>query len=450
MDDEPEAYDPSSSAVAAAQAQLEVARRTGSTSAIAWAMLNLAATLAGLGDHTSAVTEYRALIDYLGMAGQDTRAAEQRSIRMLSPSAPPPGPDDVDPVAMQAAARIQLAESLLALGRREQARAELDSAAPATKGWGRGPLRRRLAEVRRQLESPAAGDESGTLAAQLAAADEMLAAGRAEDAARLALAVIDRCAADEVLERAQARQVLGMALDVMEQHADATAVLGEAYSDYLSAEEHQAAARIAVALAWRRSEQGDQQGAADLLRGALAGIEGRAGPAVRVQLLVDLGSVLDADERPDEARTTMAAAAATAREVGDDELLADAQHGLAVVLTHSPGNEDQVEALSLLDDCKRRYDTLGLADRAAGCEHEAAALLGRLSSIEPAAARYRKALDRYLALPEEARDTGAWPDEVADCEANLAAIATAGSDPAVLGGDPRLFRSGGHTMSHRR
>lgn len=449
---EPQPYDASSSAVAAAQAQLEVARRSGRTGAIAFAMLNLAATLAALGDHPTAVTEYRRLVDYLALAGQDAEAAEQRTLRMLSPAAPPPGPDDVDPVAVQAVARIQLAESLLALGRRDEARLELDAAAPATKGWGRGPLRRRLAEVRRQFDAAThhEPDESVGVVAQVAAADELLAAGRADEAARVALTAISRCSPDERLVQAQARQVLGMALEALGQPHDALTVLTEAYRDYLAADDYGAAAHVAIALAWRRADRGDRAGAADLLRQALTAIEGQAGPAVRVQLFVDLGSVLDADGHAAEARAALDAGVTTARELADRGLTADAQHGLAIVLSRAAGNEDKVEALALLDDSRRRYDELGLADRAAGCEHEAAALLGRLGSIEPAANRYRLALQRYRDLPEDQRDTGTWPDEIADCETNLQAIEAAAADPELLRGDPRLFRSGGHAMSHRR
>lgn len=452
MADEP--FDPESGQVAAAQAQLDLARRSGEVGSIAVAHLNLAATLAALGDQPSAIAQFTSLIAYVDLASRDEEREIQRQLRMISPAAPPPGVQDVDLRNLQAVARIMLAESLLTMGRRDEARAELDRAAPATKGFGRGVLRKRLAAVRTRLNEAASpeparhettGGDPGP-AEQVAAADELLADGRAHDAARVALAAIGACTTEQVRVRAQARQVLGMALETMGQSDDALAVLRDSYADYLAADDHPAAAQIAIALAWRLVDAGDRAGAIDLLSRCLAAMGGRAGAAIRVQLLIDLGSIQDQDGQDLTARQTLEAAVATAEAEGDRSLTADAKHGLAVVLaTGDSGPDDAVESLALLDECRRDYADLNLPDRTTGCDHEAAALLGRLGSFDAAAARYERALAGYEALPTDLRDTGSWPDEVADCRMNLAALA---GERTELASDPRLFRSGGHGMSH--
>lgn len=460
MDDEP--YDAEVNQVAAAQAQLELARRSGEVGSIALAQLNLGATLAALGDHESAVAQFESLLRYLELASGDDERELQRRLRMLSPSAPPAGAQDVDLGSVQTVARITMAESLLALGRRDEARTELDRATPGTRGFGRGLLRKRLSAVRQRMDSatdPAASsagpaivgarneDRAGPgLAEQVAAADELLAAGRLNDSARVALRAIGLCGDDDVHVRAQARQVLGMALDRLGQAQDSRAVLRDSYSDYVTADDHSAATNVAIALAWRMSDDGDRTGAIALLDNALTAAEGRGGLAERVQLLIDLGSLLDRDGRVTEARTSMEGALATATDIGDPLLAADARHGLAIILANRTSSaDDAVEALSLLDECRRDYDADGQLDRATGCDHEAAALLGRLGSWDAATARYQRALAGYRALPPELRDAGSWPDEVADCELNLAALA---QDRGALGKDEHLFRSGGHAMSH--
>lgn len=462
MDDE--RYDPEVNEVAAAQAQLELARRSGEVGSIALAHLNLGAVLAALGDHQSAIAEYESLLRYIELAAGDDERETQRRLRMLSPSAPPPGSADIDLDTVSTVARITLAESLLALGRRAEARTQLDRAAPGTKGFGRGTMRKRLAEVRRRLDAaadPSAGnpgdqsmrrDSNGRPqvgpAEQVAAADELLGQGRFDDAARIALGAISRCGDDDRHLRAQARQVLGMALDGMGQTADSLAVLRDSYTDYLVTEDVPAAINIAIALAWRLADSGDRPGAIDLLDTTLGATQGRGTVADRIQLLIDLGSLQDQEGRVEQARTSLEGAVATAAALGDELVAADAGHGLAILLAgHSSGPDDAVEALSILDECRRTYAAHGHPERAVGCDHEAAALLGRLGSWDAAAARYARALAGYQELPPEQRDTGSWPDEVADCEMNLTALDNP-SGRSQLADDPRLFRSGGHAMSH--
>lgn len=151
--------------MAAAQAQLELARRSGEVGSIALAHLNLGAVLAALGDHQSAIAEYESLLRYIELAAGDDERETQRRLRMLSPSAPPPGSADIDLDTVSTVARITLAESLVTLGRRAEARTQLDRAAPGTKGFGRGTMRKRLAEVRRRLDA-AADPTAGSTADQ--------------------------------------------------------------------------------------------------------------------------------------------------------------------------------------------------------------------------------------------------------------------------------------------
>lgn len=435
------------SSVHTAQAELEAARASGDTGAIAIAQLRLGGALAAAGDAEAAVGRFEELLRYVDLAGRDEDRETQRRLRMISPAAPPPGASDVDLSVVAATAQIAMAESLLSLGRRDDARRALDLAAPRTRGFGRGWLRKRHAAVARRLDDPVAtAPESVTIAEQVAAADNLLADGRAEEAARVALTAISRCTQDQALTRAQARQVLGMALGAMGQDDDATAVLRDSLADYLLADDHSAATTVTLALAWRLAQQGDRSGAIDLLRSTLAATEG-AEAVLRARLLTDLGSLQDQQADASAARSTLTGALATAETSGDTVVTADARHSLAVVLANHPSDpDDSVEALSLLDESRRAYLAAGLLDRAVGCDHEAAALLGRLGSMAAARARYERTLAAYRELPAEQRDTGSWPDEVADCEANLAALTAA---PEPLPEDPRLFRSGGHAMSHR-
>lgn len=443
-------YNAESNQVAAAQAQLEVARRSGEVGSIALAHLNLAATLAAVGDDAAAIEEFESVLEYTELAAGDEERETRRMLRRMSPAAPPPGVDDIDLLTVATVARLGLAECLLHLGRREEARLQIERAAPGTKGLGRGPLRRRLGELRARLDNPMAGSREAAPDAGpveiVAAADDLLAAGKPDEAARRALRAIDLCSPEDTLVRGQARQLLGMALLDLGRGDDALAVLRDGLQDYLDASAYPAAVDLAIAVAWLLADRGDIPGARDLLSGTAATVGSAAGVPARVRLLVDLGSLQDRAGDPARARTTLTGAVATAADVDDPVLRADARHGLAIVLaTTASDPDDSVEALSLLDSCRRDYETAGMPDRAVGCDHEAAALLGRLGSRAAAAARYERALQGYRDLPEEARDTGAWPDEVADCELNLAALT---DDRADLSDDPRLFRSGGHTMSH--
>ena len=451
--------------VAAAQAQLAAARSSGESGTIGIAHMNLGMVLAATGDHASAIAEYAELISYLQLAQRDDDEAQTRRwLRLGSLSAPVPDATDMPPAQLEALARIHRAASLLMLGQRQDAAAELDAAQPACRGFGKGWLRKQWQAVRNRMDeaaSPAApsipdqGNQptanertpapSTSLTEQIAAADELLGQEQFPEAARIALRAIDQCGEEDLGYRAQARQVLGIALEGMGRADDALSVLGESFTDYISSDQPISAARIAIPLAWRQAEAGQLDSAMTLLRQALRFTESAGEPALRAQLLTDLASMADRAGERAEARKSFEAAIATAEMIPDPERTADARHGLAIVLAHSDSSnrDDEVEALTLLDECSRSYRELGFADRVAGCEHESAALLGRLGSSDAALKRYRQALDLYRQLPVEQRDTGSWPDEIADLEHNIAALAAGQTS------GPGLFASGGHTMSHQ-
>lgn len=451
--------------IAAAQAQLAAARSSGESGAIGIAHMNLGMVLAATGDHESAVNEYAELISYLQLAQRDDDEGQTRRwLRLGSLSAPVPDATDMPPGQLEALARIHRAASLLMMGQRQDAAAELEAAQPACRGFGKGWLRKQWQAVRNRMDEavspstaphPQPGSEpsaastpdgapSTSLTEQIAAADELLGREQFPEAARIALRAIDQCGEEDLGYRAQARQVLGIALEGMGRPEDALSVLGESFTDYISSDQPISAARIAIPLAWRQAEAGQLDRSMSLLRQALRFTESAGEPALRAQLLTDLASMADRAGERAEARKSFEAAIATAQMIPDPERTADARHGLAIVLAHSDSSnrDDEVEALSLLDECSRSYRELGFADRVAGCEHESAALLGRLGSMDAALKRYRLALDLYQQLPAEQRDTGSWPDEIADLERNIAAL-EAGQAPG-----PGLFASGGHTMSH--
>ena len=78
-----------------------------------------------------------------------------------------------------------------------------------------------------------------------------------------------------------------------------------------------------------------------------------------------------------------------------------------------------------------------------------AALLARLKSYDAALARYTAARTAYLELPPVLRDGGSWPDEVADCEANILLLDRLRQDSSIAI-EAGAFASGGHRMRHTK
>jgi tetratricopeptide (TPR) repeat protein len=453
--------DSTTTAIDTAQAELEVARETARVSSIALAHAQLARVLANSGFHADAVAEYEELLSYLKLASSDRQQDGEHWIRKASPGASQPEADQVDLKRLEIVARLNQVESLLTLGERADARVRLHAVAPMCRGLQRKPFRKKFRELEGRLSSenvPAASAQQGTareqgphssatarqsdlsIAERLAEADAALARGEAEQAARNALQIVVDCGEDDH-SRAQARQVLGMALETVGKHDEALTVMRLSFTDYLSAEMYAQAATLAIPIALRLQAKGQRTEAISLLRRCLTATEGSLPASVRARLMTDLGSLVDQEGDPIDAQRLLEAAAQFAE---DPETAADAGHGLAVSLANDLAGttDNRVEALSLLDSAKIKYTELGYLERAGGCDHEAAAVLGRLKSYPAALARYQKALATYQALTNPAEASELSESETADCTRNISAIETNN-----LSG-PGLFASGGHIMSH--
>ena len=444
--------------IAQAQETLAAAREAENVGDIAIAQAQLGATYADCDLHEDAIAEFNRLLDYLSVADNDGAQESQRWLRMTSLSAPPPTSSDVSLPRLGLEVRLLQIESLLVLGRRDEARAGLQTTAPMCRGFGKRHYKKRWQELQQRLDNPElrpatssgrwappqddAVTPESTLSVpeRLAAADEALDTGDPTVAARAALQIVSDCE-HQPHYRAQARQVLGMALEKMGNGQDSRTVMQSALGDYLLAEKYQDGARLALPLALRLSAAGDNDAAANTLRQALGAPEGSLPIEMRARLTTDLGSLLDQSGSPAEARRAFEA---VEQMRPDQETSADAQHGLAVCLANDPNadNVEKVEALSALSQAKAAYTSLGYLDRAAGCEHEAAALLGRLGSTDAARTRYAAALAAYEALTPADRAHIDWDQEVRDVRANLQSLDTPAS------AQPGMFRSGGHTMSH--
>lgn len=457
-----------SPAVAEAQAALEVARDTESVGSIALAQGQLAGTLAQAGFHLEAVAEYDELLSYLRLARSDGGRKTQRWSGMTSSGASRSGADQINLNRLEVVARLNQAESLILLGQLADARAGLHAVAPMCRGFGRKPFRKKLLELESRLnpdgqagsanqqdprQQPATDDRtsaepespsgsSTNIAERLAAADESLDRQEFERAARNALQIVAECADDDHF-RAQARQVLGMALEGMGKHEDSLEMMKLSLADYLESELYAQAASLAIPVALRLEAAGERPEAIGLIRRCLSVTEGSLPAGVRARLMTDLGSLLDQEGDPAEAQRLLEVAC----ELADDpETIADAKHGLAVSLANDAAGstEHRVEALSLLDSAKAAYSDLGPEHEhgVAGCEHEAAALLGRLKSYPAALVRYEKAASAYREQGDRNEAAENHDPELTDCELSIAAIRS----NEVAG--PNLFSSGGHTMSH--
>ncbi|MCH9817056.1 MAG: hypothetical protein K0U64_11520 [Actinomycetia bacterium] len=444
--------------IAQAQETLAAAREAENVGDIAIAQAQLGATYADCDLHEDAVAEFNRLLDYLAIADNDGAQESQRWLRITSLSAPPPTASDVSLPRLALEVRLLQIESLLVLGRRDEARAGLQVTAPMCRGFGKRHYKKRWQELQQRLDNPELrpttssgrwappADETATpesnlsVPERLAAADEALDTGDPTVAARAALQIVSDCE-HQPHYRAQARQVLGMALEKMGNVDDSRKVMQSALGDYLLAEKYPDGARLALPLALRLSAAGDNAAAAATLQQALGAPEGALPIQTRARLTTDLGSLLDQGGSSAEARRNFEA---VERMRPDQETGADAHHGLAVCLANDPNadNAEKVEALSLLSQAKTAYTALGYPDRAAGCEHEAAALLGRLGSTDAARTRYEAALAAYEALTAADRTHINWDEEVRDVRENLQGLT---GTPA---GQSGMFRSGGHTMSH--
>lgn len=408
-----------------------------------------------------AVAEYRSSLGFIQLLQSEGTHEQQRLIRQTSLASPPPGQLDIDLGRLEAEVRVALVESLAAVGSTAEAHDALQRARPLTRGLFRRRLRRRLDRVAAVLAaSPGAPTGVDTLRRALSTTNEpaqeralrlrlanlYLDSSEFAAAAREALLLVKSAdgVGDRVV-RAGARQVLGLALEGLGRTDEALPILGDAFSDLRDHGDTAGMVGMAEALAQRLLHSGDAGAAATVLRTTQRAAAESGDHDAELSVTTMLGVVLDESGDHSAAVDTLTGAADRAVEYGKPLARADALHSTAVALGQSTSANDLVEALALLEEAKRIYAELDLPDRVAGCDHEAAATLGRHGSYDAASARYLAALTAYRRLPEPLRDTGAWPDEVADCEQNIAWLADTAGPPGT-----GLFQSGGHAMTHVR
>jgi tetratricopeptide (TPR) repeat protein len=441
------------------RAAIEEARARGEAPALALRHAELGLILAAQRRHRTAADEYQTALGYVEILRAEGSHEQQRLLRMTSPAAPPPGALDIDLDRLEVEIRVALVEAYAAAGDLQQANAALEQARPMTRGLFRRRLKRRLDRVAAMIAAaPSGTTELGEIRRLLAQAENpeqeralrlrlasgLLDSGDFDSALRESLLVVQSADhAGDARTRAGARQVLGLALEGLGREEEALPILSDAFRDLREQGDSAGMIGMAEALAHRLLRSGDSSGAARVLRSAEQAA-GRAGDSdAALSAATMLGVVLDESGDARAAADVLAGAAARAERQGRPVRRADALHSAAVSLGRSARAEDLVEALSLLDEAKRLYAEERVPDRAAGCDHEAAALLGRHRSYDAAAARYEAALRAYEDLPEPMRDSGSWPDEVGDCRANLSWLAGPRDTP-----NPQLFQSGGHTMTH--
>jgi tetratricopeptide (TPR) repeat protein len=333
-------------------------------------------------------------------------------------------------------------------------------------GWRRKPLRKALDSISDQLARQAGTGPEALAAAQRVARDAQAPAsdrlqaryeqaalfvddGRYDEAMRAALLLLRDCE-DNLALTARARQVLGAALVGLGREDDALMSLGEAFDGFEELGEQRAVVMAAPGLASRLIDAEQSIRATDVLRRALAAardMRARREPdiddAVEADLLGALATALDDAGDFDAAVTTFAESVAAADRAEDPVRAADARHGEAIARMRSGESEEAVDALALLDAARSAYESAGLGERAAGCQHEAAALLARLGSTDAALTRYESAIQVYDAIPSiQADDMAA---ARADVLSNIVLLQQQKSVAHVQLPD-HAFSSGGHRM----
>lgn len=445
--------------LADARSRAAQAQSLGQSYAVALQRTRAAQALLILGSPDESLAEIDAALSYVAMLRADGEHDQQRLLRMGSLALPPAGEDLGDLDALEAWARVGRAAALTGLGRWSDARVAVDEARPWVRGFSRRSLRKQLDAIADDLaRSDGAGTEAidaldrtlrvpdlppaERLAARYERAAHLVEEGRYGEAAREALVVI-RDADDDPALTARARQVLGAALAAQGMDEEADATLRAAFDGFRALSDHRATVTAAPGLAWRLAERGQSRQAIDVLDAALLAARALDDRASESDLLATRATAYDLAGDQAQAIDSFAAAIRAAEALPDAVRAADARHGEAIVRARSADPHDAVEALSLLDAASASYAAEGLADRAAECTHEAAALLGRLGSYDAARQRYAAARDAYREIPDVLRADD--PDALPDCEFNLRVL------EAIAGGataPPDAFGSGGHGMRH--
>lgn len=455
MRDQAEAF------LADARAREQEARSQGKSYAVALQRTRAAHALIVLGRPDEALADLDAALDYAAMLRADGEHERQRLLQMGSLSLPPVGEDLGDLDALEAWARVGRAGALTRLGRWSDARVAVDEARPWTKGFSRRSLRKQLdaisdeiaradgagaealGAIDRTLSDPGLAD-GDRMRARYERAAHLVDEGRYDEATREALMVI-RDADDDAALTSRARQVLGAALAAQGMDDEADATLRAAFDGFRSLEEHPAVLAAAPGLAWRFIERDRPAQAIEVVDEALMSARAVDDRATEADLLATRGTAYDLAGDTDSAIDSFAASVRVAERLPDPIRAADARHGEAIVRGRSSDPHDAVEALSLLDAAGSAYAEAGLAERAAECAHEAAALLGRLGSYDASRQRYLAARAAYLEIPEVLRADD--PDAIPDCDFNLQVL-----DLVAQGATPpaEAFGSGGHQMRHTR
>lgn len=455
MRDQAEAF------LADARAREAAAQAQGQSYSVALQRTRAAHALISLGRPDEALGDLDAALDYLLMLRDDGEHERQRLLRMTSMSLPPAGEELGDLDSLEAWVRVGRAAAFTRLGRWSDARVAVDEARPWTKGFSRRSLRKQLDALADEIaRSDGAGAEAlGALdrtlrdaslsegdrrVARYERAAHLVEEGRYDEATREALVVI-RDSDDDPALTARARQVLGASLAAQGLDDEADATLRAAFEGYVALEDHSAVIAAAPGLAWRLAERDYARQAIEIIDAALASARTLGDRGAESDLLATRGTAYDLLGDAPAALASFEAAVDVAERLPDPIRAADARHGEAIVRSRSADAHESVEALSLLDAAAAAYAGAGLAERAAECAHEAAALLGRLGSYDAARQRYAAAREAYLAIPEVLRADD--PDAIPDCDFNLRVL-----DLVVQGAAPpaEAFGSGGHQMRHSR
>ena len=455
-----------------ARQRVAAAREQGDAFSVAWHSARAAYALLQLEHNDAALIEFDEAIRMIEAVREDGQHEVREALGTSNLYSGEALPRLVDLYAWTSVGR---AAALARLEKWIEAQAAIEACRPLVKGWGRRHLRTSLNEVADEV-TRAVGSTQDALAAlerviansAVTSDDRMQAryeraallldAERIDEAKAEALLLIRDCdLADDTWTLSAARQVLGAALLASDDTSAGTATLRLALQGFLDVGDLSAAVGVAPGLAWALSEAGDLHGAAGVLNDALPAARGLAaesatytqGRIAECDLLTALGSVRDALGDVAGSLAAFQGAVNIATSLQDNVRAADARHGEAVVgatrLAHD--HDEAVDALALLDSARADYEQDGLIERAAGCQHESAALLARLKSYDAALARYTAARTAYLELPPVLRDGGSWPDEVADCEANILLLDRLRQDSSIPL-EAGAFASGGHRMRH--
>lgn len=411
---------PAEAALAQARADADAARAQGSSFAVALALTQAGHALLVLGRGDEALAEFAEAEGYLDLLRTDGEHERMRLLSIASLSLAPPGENLGDLDTLEAWVRVGQAGALEQLGRTHEAYQAVERATPFTRGWRRRDLRKALDAISDRLARTDGTGPAALAATDRAAHDPALPVderrqaqyehaallaedGRFDEAIRESLMLLRDCDDDPHLE-ARVRQVLGAALAGAGRNEDALLSLTEAFESFAALGEDRAVALAGPGLAARLSADGQHARAVEVLQRSITAARtliarGESDASLEIDLLGALATTLDDAGDSTRAIDVFAQAVSAAEAFGDPVRLADARHGEAIARARMGDPDEAVDALALLDAARATYELTGMTDRAAGCQQEAGALLGRLGSFDAARARYDAAVQAYRAIP---------------------------------------------------